>query len=719
MIKKNQRLMLFLCAALIGTFKPTSNAFADSPGHIIVFKKHVDVNKEARKLSKSLGIKANKAFKHALKGIYVKKDLSQGLLKALAKNPNIAYVEKNGTVKKIAQTTPFGIDRADAEKVVSIDGVDDAVDIDVAILDTGISSTHPDLRINREMSVAVIDTRSGPPRNRGISFSSAESDWTDRDGHGTHVSGTVAAIDNAGGVVGVAPGARVSAVKVLNDDGSGSYAQVIAGIDYVTANASTFSVANMSLGGPTSQALNDAVKNAVNAGVVMVVAAGNEAQNASLSSPASEPSAITVSALADSDGKPAGLGQDSSFGPDDTLASFSNFGSVVDIAAPGVDIRSTFLNGGYATYSGTSMASPHVAGAVALYIAANGRDLNDDGVVDGQDSALVSDALKNSGWKDGDVEYFSGDNDGFSEPLLNVAALLGTSLDQKPTVTITSPSNNATVQGTVTITADAVDDSSVTQVEFFIDGESLGVDATPADGFAISWNTVVFQDGNLQISAVATDDALQTGTSQIMVNVDNVDSAPVAVAGSDQVVQDTDGDGEETVFLDGSGSFDDKAIASYEWYVDSQLVATGSTANVALTVGVHTVTLLLTDSIGQTGSDSLVVTVEEQSESGSISTVQAITFNSFGGKQANKHFEAFANVSDNSQTSLSGAVVTSDLYRNGVKVFSSNSTTDSTGTALLVSAKDAGPGCYEIVITSVTFGSLVWDGQTPVNQYCK
>jgi len=198
------------------------------------------------------------------------------------------------------------------------------------------------------------------------------------------VAGIIAALDNSIGVVGVAPQAKLIPVKVLDRTGSGTWSSVICGIDWVTANASSLGikVANMSLGGTgtsdnncgntNSDALHKAVCRSRDAGVTYVVAAGNESGSASKLVPAAyDDAVITVSALADSDGKPGGLGPKTSYGPDDTFATFSNYGSIVDLGAPGVSIYSTYKGGKYATMSGTSMASPHVAGVAALYISGN------------------------------------------------------------------------------------------------------------------------------------------------------------------------------------------------------------------------------------------------------------------------------------------------------------------------------------------------------------
>ena len=210
------------------------------------------------------------------------------------------------------------------------------------VVDTGILETHPDLK--EKISTTY-----------SINYSSANrKKWNDDNGHGTHVSGIIGAIDNTIGIVGNSPGVNLVAVKVLNQFGSGSYSNIISGINYIATwkkNNPTFkAVVNMSLGGPPFAALDNAIKNLINKFFITVcVAAGNETSNASNFSPSRVLEAITVGAY---DIK------------NNSLANFSNFGKVVDILAPGVNIDSCYLRNGYAVLSGTSMASPMVAGAV-------------------------------------------------------------------------------------------------------------------------------------------------------------------------------------------------------------------------------------------------------------------------------------------------------------------------------------------------------------------
>ncbi|WP_445082616.1 S8 family serine peptidase [Candidatus Nitrosotenuis sp. DW1] len=250
-----------------------------------------------------------------------------------------------------------------------------------------------------------------------ISFVRGTKTANDDNGHGSHVAGIVAAKDDSNGVVGVAPGARLWAVKVLDRNGSGSLSNVIKGIDYVTANAAQIDVANMSLGGEfTSSSLNSALSKSVAAGVTYVVAAGNSAKDAQTFSPANHPDVIAVSAIVDTDGKCGEFGASTSYGADDTFAIFSNFGSVVDMAAPGVNIYSTYKSGTYATLSGTSMASPHVAGAAALFKASNPLATPTD-----IRNSLLSNGSNPSTLCNGNgFGYFNGDKDVIPEPLLYV-----------------------------------------------------------------------------------------------------------------------------------------------------------------------------------------------------------------------------------------------------------------------------------------------------------
>jgi subtilisin len=391
--------------AALGTAGPASAAPSPAGVSYIVVLADPAASPDALATQQAgrLGGTVSHVYRHALKGYSA--TLTPAAAKALAADPAVAAVVPDSTVSIAAQTTPTGIDRIDGElsSTVAGDGAG-AVDVDVAVIDTGIDATHPDLNVV-----------GGTNCVGGTSFA-------DDHGHGTHVSGTIAARDNGDSVVGVAPGARLWAVKVLNSAGSGSISQIICGIDWVTARAGTIEVANMSLGGSSPlgafsgcsssfDPMHPAICRAVAAGVTFAVAAGNSTMNANTFVPATYTEVITVSALADFNGTPGGGGAATCRADvDDTFADFSNFGADVDLIAPGVCILSTFPGGGTNTLSGTSMASPHVAGAAALYKSTHPADT----------PAQVRTALINAGTLDWNNV---GDGDATKERLLNVDPL--------------------------------------------------------------------------------------------------------------------------------------------------------------------------------------------------------------------------------------------------------------------------------------------------------
>lgn len=319
---------------------------------------HQANQRAADAVARSLGLDPSHTYGTALYGFAA--TVPEGRLNALARDPRVAAVEVDqiatlapppgkgpggggdGGGGSTTQTVPWGITR--------VGGAADGTGRTAWIIDSGIDLDHPDLNVDVARSVDFTGSRKGAD---------------DENGHGTHVAGTVAAINNSQGVVGVAAGASVVAVRVLDRRGSGSYSGVIAGVDHVGANGASGDVANMSLGGGFSQALNDAVIDAAKGGVKFVIAAGNSGADANNYSPASANGAnvYTVSAFAEGD----------------TWASFSNYGNPpVDYAAPGVSILSTYKDGGYATLNGTSMASPHVAGVLLLGSAKDGGNVTGD-----------------------------------------------------------------------------------------------------------------------------------------------------------------------------------------------------------------------------------------------------------------------------------------------------------------------------------------------------
>jgi subtilisin len=422
MLRRFSAALIVLSLVIVGVAQSSSALAAPTAAipdqYIVIFKDSVaDPIGTARGIAARHGFGLRHAYGYAVKGFAAV--IPAARLAQVQSDPNVAYVVQDDTVSLGPifakakpgggggpQSLPTGINRIDGDlsSQVSGNGSGSVTNVAVAVIDTGIDLTHPDLNVVG-----------------GFNCSTGTS-YADGNGHGSHVSGTIGAKDDATGVVGVAPGVPLYAVRVLNNAGSGTRSDVICGIDWVTQNAARVSprivAANMSLGGSGSddgncgRSNNDpehtAVCNLVSAGVTLSVAAGNESDNAANHVPAAYDEAITVSALADFNGQPGGGAASTCRSDvDDTFADFSNFGADVDIIAPGVCIFSTWKGGGYNTISGTSMATPHVTGAAALYISTHL----------GATPAQVKTALLNAGTSNWVV---STDPDNTHEPLLNV-----------------------------------------------------------------------------------------------------------------------------------------------------------------------------------------------------------------------------------------------------------------------------------------------------------
>lgn len=407
-------LVAMLLAVAWLPFAASSSVADASAPYIVVYRQGVSANAKAG----ANGVTPSFVYRQAVSGFAA--NLTGGQLARIRSDPDVVIVQPDAVVfvppfewndtsagskldPKKGQVIPTGIRRIGGllSATAAIDGIDSRVDADVAILDGGIDTAHPDLNVAGAVSCI------GP-------YSAT--------GHGTHVAGTVGALDNDFGVVGVAAGARIWSVQVLDSRGNGTLASVICGVDWVADHADVIDVANMSLsalgsddgacGATNADPLHMAICNSVDAGVTYVVAAGNAAIDASRVVPAAYDEVITVSALADWDGLPGGLAQPScnrAHGYDDALAVFSDFGADIDIAAPGTCILSTWRSGRYEVGSGTSMSSPHVAGAAALYLATHPA----------ASTAEVRGALIGLA----EPGPIAGDPDAFAEGILDVASL--------------------------------------------------------------------------------------------------------------------------------------------------------------------------------------------------------------------------------------------------------------------------------------------------------
>ncbi len=362
------------------------------------------------------GIELLQVYENVLNGLAIRVP-NETVIEIIEQLPMVDYVEKDVMAQAFAQTLPSGINRIDGDLSSTGSGNGaGSVDADIAILDTGIDLKHSDLNVYHQKSFET-SSSGGWSSFFGSGKTTTTSSANDDNGHGTHVAGIAAAKDNSIGSVGVAPGAKLWAIKVLDKNGSGALSTIIKGIDYVTNYANQVEVANLSLGCECkSAALDTAINNSVKAGITFVVAAGNAGKDASSFSPANNPNVLAISAIGDSDGKCGSKGADTGYGNDDTLASFSNYGSVLDLVAPGAKIYSTYKGNSYATMSGTSTASPHVAGAAALYMASN-ADASPSAVR----NALVNGGSLSTTPCDGNGHgYFSGVKDQFRYPLIYV-----------------------------------------------------------------------------------------------------------------------------------------------------------------------------------------------------------------------------------------------------------------------------------------------------------
>lgn len=374
-----------------------------------------DPRADAAHFARDEGVSPRRVYRHVFRGFTA--NITQRRAEHLAQHPRVALISPIVEFQAAVQELPAGIDRVDADEnpVADIDNVDERVDADIAIVDAGVDVGHPDLNVAGGVACEETGT-----------FES-----TGADGHGTHVAGIAAALDNETGVVGVAPGARIWSVRVLDDLGEGDSDEIICGLDWIIAHADMIDVANLSLAADLGDsdcwedAFHLAICNTVASGVPIVAAAGNHGADTSTYVPATFDEVIAVSSFADFNGLPGGGAPRPSgcgAGTDDVFHSISNHGPDVDIAAPGVCVKSTVDGGGYDDKTGTSMATPHVAGAIALF-----KSVNPGASPDQVRTWLLSTAEPQDG-----PNGFTGDPDTFPEPALSVGEEIGTPPPPEP-----------------------------------------------------------------------------------------------------------------------------------------------------------------------------------------------------------------------------------------------------------------------------------------------
>lgn len=385
-----------LLATLLPAMAATTPAVAATKSsYVVVLRDAVDVDGKVNLLERLQGFIASFRYRSALRGFAA--ELTPLQAAVLAADPDVLYlspdrhVDAVGTVPIASgESVPTGVRRVEA---ASFSTANQASTVNVAVIDTGVDLGHPDLNV-------VSATNCIDPTKTA----------QDDHGHGTHVAGIIAGRNNGSGVVGVVPATKLYAVKVLDQNGGGNWSQIICGIDWVTAHVDLgIKVANMSLGGyggttdddcglTSSDALHKAICGSSKAGITYAVAAGNGNTDLATFNPANYPEVLAVTAMSDSDGAPGSLGAAPSCRPgetDDASASFSNYAVAAreinhTVAAPGVCISSTWLGGGYNALSGTSMASPNVAGSIALCYGTGGSA----GPCTGQSPAAVIQTIR-------------------------------------------------------------------------------------------------------------------------------------------------------------------------------------------------------------------------------------------------------------------------------------------------------------------------------------
>ena len=580
--------------------------------YIVLFRDGSDVDGAIGRLSRGLDIRPDHAYNSAVRGFSARLNAHQ--LAVVQADPSVALVEADRVVQLEAQTLPTGVDRVDADlsPTARIDGLDERVDADIAIIDTGIQADHPDLNVAGGHNC----------------INANPADWVDGNGHGTHVAGIAAAKDNGIGVVGVAPGARLWAVRVFDSTGFSLLSWIVCGIDWVTSQKDPidssrplFEAANMSLrdagsndgncGFTNGDSEHQAICASVAAGTTYAVAAGNDRTDAGQWIPAAYPEVITVSALADFNGQPGGgapstCSSFSSADSDDTFADFSNFGPAVDLIAPGKCIYSTYstlksTGTGYAVLSGTSMATPHVAGAIALYKV-------------GHPTATPSEvqaALQAAGT----LDWFTNtDPDAIHERLLNVSSFGATpdfSISASPG-SVSLPDGGGTANYTITIVRSNGFSGSI----------GFGAAGLPGGATAsFSPNPVSDPAGLTSALSVSVTAAVVPGTYGLTItgasgtlsrtaSVSLVKQAPPAtVPGAPTNVPASAGNGQATVTFSPPASNGGSSITSYTVTsipggltasgVASPITVTGLTNGTSYTFTVHA-----TNAVGN-GSESL------------------------------------------------------------------------------------------------------------------
>jgi thermitase len=584
-MKKFRRNKVATLLATLSCCYSICSAFAAEksvPGEILVKPKDAVSEADFRGLVGQQGAAEKETLPHVgVHVLQVPETKVDTVIAALSHNPNVEFAERNFIADAVL--TPNDTYYAGYQWHLPKIQAPSAWDITtgsatplIGVVDTGVYAGHADL------AGKIV---------AGYDFVNNDNDPSDDAGHGTEVSGTAAAIGNNGmGVAGVAWANRVLAVKVLDSTGSGSYSAIVNGITYAADHGAR--VINLSLGGPSSSSsLQSAINYAWSKNIVIVAAAGNGG-NSTPEFPAACSNVVAVSAT------------DSN----DALASFSSYGSDVSLSAPGVNIATTTMDGGYGSVSGTSFSSPIVSGVIALMASVNPQLSN----------AQLVDLLKKNTDDLGASGYDTYFGYGRVNAYKSVAAAragVTTADTVAPSTSVTAPAAGSTVSGTVALTASATDNIGVTKIEGYVDGQLIGSSATAPASFA--WNTAGYANGTHSLQSIAYDAAGNVGKSAVVsVTVQNAavttDTTPPTV----QITSPVSGSvvsGNQKIYVTAT---DNQQVAEVDLYIDGQRFATSTSATPVFTWntrkaahGQHTLQAVAYDAAGNAGQSAVVTVI--------------------------------------------------------------------------------------------------------------
>ena len=503
----------------------------------------------------------------------------ENVLAALQNDPNVEFAEKDAVASvKMTPNDPYFTSEwhlTDISAPQAWDLCTGASGVVIAVLDTGIDLTHPDLQGK------ILP---------GFNYVSSNNNVADDNGHGTWVAGTAAADGNNGtGVSSVAWANKILPIKVADSTGYAYYSSIASGINYAADHGAR--VINISIAGTTSSStLQNAVNYAWGKNVVIVCAAGN-AGNSTPEYPAACTYCVAVSALE----------------PGDTLAGWSCYGSYVTVCAPGDGIITTDMNGGYATVAGTSFASPIVAGVAALIASAN-PSLSNAQIV-----SILKSTATDLGTAGYDIYYGYGKVNAYEAVMSAVGSSGGGSDTTAPTCSITSPANGSTLSGTVSVAVSASDNVGVTKTEFYINGGLVTTDT--ASPWSYSWNTANVANGLYTLAAKAYDAAGNCGTStSLTVTVQNgtsgtADTTPPSV----MITSPANGSTLSATARINVTASDNVGVSSMDLYIDGKFFATSTSAPAAfswntkkVSRGTHTLQSYAYDAAGNKGVSPII-----------------------------------------------------------------------------------------------------------------